>query len=86
MNNSFTIRKAERKDVGLLLEFIRGIAKYEKMEDEVVAMAETLEAEMFDHQRAEAKTHGDGSSDQFLTQNRFCKLLGDKGDTYTARK
>jgi len=39
MNNSFTIRKAERKDVGLLLEFIRGIAKYKKMEDEVVAMA-----------------------------------------------
>ena len=54
MNNSFTIRKAERKDVGLLLEFIRGIAKYEKMENEMVATAETLEAEMFDHHRAEA--------------------------------
>ena len=54
MTKSFTIREAERKDVGLLLEFIRGIAKYEKMEDEVVATAETLEAEMFDHQRAEA--------------------------------
>ena len=39
----------ERKDVWLLLEFIRGIAKYENMENEVVATAETLEAEMFDH-------------------------------------
>ncbi len=40
MNNFFTIRKTERKDVELLLEFIRGIAKYEKMEDEVVATAD----------------------------------------------
>jgi len=54
INANFAIRKAERKDVGLLLEFIRGIAKYEKMEDEVVATAEMLEAEMFDHHRAEA--------------------------------
>ena len=54
MKNNFTIRKAERKDVGLLLEFIRGIAKYEKMENEVVASAETLEAEMFDYHKAEA--------------------------------
>ena len=54
MEKRFTIRKAERKDVGLLLEFIRGIAKYEKMENEVVATAEMLEAEMFDHHKAEA--------------------------------
>ena len=39
MNKNFTIREEERKDVGLLLEFIRGIAKYEKMEDEVGATA-----------------------------------------------
>ena len=31
------IRKAERRDVPLLLEFIKGIARYEKMENEVVA-------------------------------------------------
>ena len=54
MNKSFTIRQAERRDVPLVLEFIRGIAKYEKLEDQVVATAETLEAEMFDRQRAEA--------------------------------
>ena len=28
------IRKAERQDVPLLLEFIKGIARYEKMENE----------------------------------------------------
>jgi len=49
-----TIRKAERKDVPLLLAFIKGIAKYEKMEDQVVATPEVLESEMFDHQKAEA--------------------------------
>ncbi len=53
-NRGFTIRKAERKDVPLLLEFIKGIAKYEKMENEVVATPETLETEMFDLHKAEA--------------------------------
>ena len=54
MEKYFNIRQAERRDVPLLLEFIRGIAKYEHLEHEVVATAETLEAEMFDHHRAEA--------------------------------
>ena len=49
-----TIRKAERQDVPMLLEFIRGIARYEKMENEVVATPEVLEREMFDEHRAEA--------------------------------
>ena len=54
MEQNFTIRKAERKDVALLLEFIKGIARYEKLENEVIADLATLESEMFDHQRAEA--------------------------------
>ena len=49
-----TIRKAERNDARLLLEFIKGIARYEKMENEVVASPEVLEREMFDEHRAEA--------------------------------
>ena len=52
--DNITIRKAERQDVPLLMEFIRGIAKYEKMENEVIASEQTLEEEMFDHHRAEA--------------------------------
>ena len=48
------IRKAERQDVPLLLEFIKGIARYEKMENEVVATVDVLEREMFDEHRAEA--------------------------------
>ena len=52
--NDIVIRKAERKDVPLLLEFIRGIAQYEKLENEVIATADLLEREMFDEHRAEA--------------------------------
>lgn len=48
-----SIRKAERKDANLILEFIRGIARYEKMDDEVVASPEVLERELFDEHRAE---------------------------------
>ena len=48
------IRKAERKDAALLLDFIKGIARYEKLENEVVASVEVLEHEMFDEHRAEA--------------------------------
>lgn len=52
-NKKVKIRKAERKDASLILEFIRGIARYEKMEDEVVATEELLEEELFVKKRAE---------------------------------
>lgn len=47
------IRKAEREDSALVLEFIKGIAKYEKMENEVEATVELLEEQLFDKGRAE---------------------------------
>jgi len=52
--NNVVIRKAVRRDVPLLLEFIKGIAQYEKMENEVVATPDVLEQEIFDEKRAEA--------------------------------
>ena len=48
------VRKAERQDVPLLLEFIRGIARFGKMEDGVIASPDVLEREMFVEHRAEA--------------------------------
>ena len=48
------MRRAERQDVPLLLVFIRGIARYAKMEDKVIASPEVLERELFDEHRAEA--------------------------------
>lgn len=50
---STIIRKAEREDVPLILEFIKGIARYEKMENDVEATVGLLEEELFGKQRAE---------------------------------
>lgn len=47
------IRKAVREDAALILEFIKGIARYEKMENEVEATVEMLEEQLFDNARAE---------------------------------
>ena len=53
METQLEFRYAERKDVSLVLYFIKGIAKYEKMEDQVEADEKTLEEWMFDKQKAE---------------------------------
>ncbi len=47
------IRYAERKDVGLILKFIKAIADYEKLLNEVVATEEILNEWVFDKKRAE---------------------------------
>ena len=53
MENKLTFRNAERKDTGLILQFIKELADYEKMLDEVVTDEVTLEAWIFDKQKAE---------------------------------
>lgn len=53
MDNSLNFRYAERKDIPLILRFIRELADYEKMLDEVVADEATLESWIFDKQKAE---------------------------------
>ena len=64
------IRRAERQDVPLLLDFIRGIARYAKMENEVIASPEVLEREMFDEHRAEAV---------FAVVDNFSTFIGHSG-------
>lgn len=46
-------RTATEKDVALIFEFIRGIAEYEKMTDEVVANEDLLREWIFEKNRAE---------------------------------
>ena len=46
-------RYAERRDTGLILQFIRELADYERMLDEVVADETILEEWIFDKQKAE---------------------------------
>ena len=45
--SEFRIRKAEAKDTALVLEFIKQLAVYEKMIDDVVATEENLEESLF---------------------------------------
>jgi len=53
MKDSFSFRWAERKDVPLILQFIKDLADYENMLDEVVADEATLETWIFDRNKAE---------------------------------
>lgn len=48
-----TIRFAERKDCRLILEFIKQLASYEKLSDQVVCDEKTLEVSIFDRKQAE---------------------------------
>ena len=53
MAEAVSFRFAQRSDVDLILRFIRELAAYEKMEQEVVATPELLETWIFDKQKAE---------------------------------
>ncbi len=47
----FTIRNAELKDVPLVMDFINGLAEYEKLSHEVVATEADLERHLFGDER-----------------------------------
>ena len=51
--SSFGIVLATRNDCGEILAFIKALAEYEKMSDEVVATEELLEEWIFDKKKAE---------------------------------
>ncbi len=53
MNNELAFRYAERKDTALILRFVKELAAYEKMLDEVIADEAILEEWIFDKQKAE---------------------------------
>lgn len=53
MDNAVKIRYATREDVPLILQFIKDLAEYEKMSDEVIANEALLEEWLFDKQKAE---------------------------------
>lgn len=53
MNQTVEFRYAERKDIPLILNFIKELADYENMSDEVIADEKILEEWIFDKQKAE---------------------------------
>ena len=53
MENELKFRYAKRTDAALILRFIKALAEYEKMLDEVVADESTIEEWIFERQKAE---------------------------------
>ena len=51
--SELTFRKAEENDVGLILEYIKKLADYEKRLDEVIATEKELKKWIFDKSQAE---------------------------------
>lgn len=81
MTDRLTFRKAERKDVPLILRFIKELADYEKMLDEVVADEATLETWIFDRQKAEVifALEGEKEVGFALFFHNFSTFLGRAG-------
>ena len=79
MNAEF--RYAERKDAALILHFIKGLAAYENMSDEVVADEKKLQEWIFDKQKAEVIfAREDGKEVGFaLFFHNFSTFLGRAG-------
>ena len=76
-----TFRFAQREDVPLILQFIRDLASYEKMLDQVVADEATLELWLFDKRSAEVLfAMADGREIGFaLFFHNFSTFLGRAG-------
>lgn len=53
MEKKLSFRYAERKDTALILKFIKDLARYEQLENEVVATEEVLEEWIFEKEKAE---------------------------------
>lgn len=81
MDTPARFRFAEREDTPLVLEFIIELARYEKLEDQVVADVETLERELFDEGGAQVLiAEVDGQPVGFaLFFHNFSTFLGRRG-------
>ena len=74
-------RYAERKDTPLILQFIKELADYEQMLDEVIATEQLLEKWIFDKQKAEVIfcMEGDTEVGFALFFHNFSTFLGRAG-------
>ena len=81
MKNEFEYRFAERKDIPVILHFIKELAEYEKMSDEVIADEKILEEWIFDKQKAEVVFVLDGEKEAgfALFFHNFSTFLGRAG-------
>ena len=81
MNTEVKFRFAQRSDIPLILDFIKGLAEYEKMSDEVVADENTLEEWIFDKKKAEVifALEGEKAVGFALFFHNFSTFLGRAG-------
>ena len=81
MNTEVKFRFAQRSDIPLILDFIKGLAEYEKMSDEVVADENTLEEWIFDKEKAEVifALEGENAVGFALFFHNFSTFLGRAG-------
>ncbi len=92
MTQNMTIRLAEEKDVPLILTFIKELADYENLMQEVVATAEILHKSLFEERKAEVIIgEVDGEPVSFaLFFSNFSTFLGKPGlyleDLYVREK
>lgn len=76
-----TFRYADRQDLGLILGYIKELAEYEKLQNEVVATEEILEEWIFSQKKAEViLAQADGKEAGFiLFFHNFSTFLGRAG-------
>ena len=81
MDGDFQIRFADRADVPLILDFVRELAEYERLADEVVATEDLLSEWLFEKEKAEALIGElDGNPVAFaLFFHNFSTFLGRAG-------
>lgn len=72
--NQYVFRYAEESDAALVLYFIKELAKYEKMLDEVVATEEILKEWIFEKKRAKVNSRLT-VSDALIYMKNFTRKL-----------
>jgi len=79
--NNFTIRQADINDVSIILSFIKDLAEYENMSDQVVATEELLKEWLFEKKKAEVLLvmEGDTAVGIALYFYNFSTFLGRAG-------
>lgn len=79
--NNFTIRQANINDVSTILSFIKALAEYEDMSDQVVATEELLKEWLFEKKKAEVllAMEGDTAVGIALYFYNFSTFLGRAG-------
>ena len=80
-NHTMTFRFAEEGDCGIILNFIRGLAEYEKLSDQVVATEELLREWIFEKKKAEVliACEGEKPAGFALFFHNFSTFLGRAG-------